>query len=206
VPVDRLRWSPISGHARSEFDTKAGAICLQLMAVVTWTQRQQHRHQTVLGPLGFSKTVGVAQTGRGRGRQRSADPGGRSLNTNRTVPHSQWTPRCAARGSSAGGRDRARWLVHRQHAACGHPGRSLSASHRAGRERSLPIHPQPAYLGFALAYAGISLLAGGRWPLVFLPGVLGGIDRGVIAREEAYLQERFGAPYRHYRSRVRRWL
>ncbi|HVA89888.1 MAG TPA: isoprenylcysteine carboxylmethyltransferase family protein [Chloroflexota bacterium] len=64
----------------------------------------------------------------------------------------------------------------------------------------------PAYLGFALAYAGISLLAGGRWPLVFLPGVLGGIDRGVMAREEAYLQERFGAPYRDYRSRVRRWL
>jgi protein-S-isoprenylcysteine O-methyltransferase Ste14 len=64
----------------------------------------------------------------------------------------------------------------------------------------------PGYLGFALTYAGISLLAGGRWPLVFLPGVLVVIDRGVIAREEAYLQERFRLPYRDYRSRVRRWL
>jgi protein-S-isoprenylcysteine O-methyltransferase Ste14 len=64
----------------------------------------------------------------------------------------------------------------------------------------------PGYLGFALTYAGISLLAGGRWPLVFLPGVLVVIDRGVIAREEACLQERFGLPYRDYRSRVRRWL
>jgi protein-S-isoprenylcysteine O-methyltransferase Ste14 len=64
----------------------------------------------------------------------------------------------------------------------------------------------PAYLGFALIYAGISLLAGGRWPMVFLPGVLGAIDRGVIAREEAYLEERFGSPYSEYRSRVRRWL
>jgi protein-S-isoprenylcysteine O-methyltransferase Ste14 len=58
----------------------------------------------------------------------------------------------------------------------------------------------------ALAYAGISLLAGGRWPVVFLPGVLWAIDRGVIVREEAYLQEHFGPPYRDYRSRVRRWL
>jgi protein-S-isoprenylcysteine O-methyltransferase Ste14 len=64
----------------------------------------------------------------------------------------------------------------------------------------------PGYLGFALTYAGISLLTGGRWPLVFLPGVLGVIDRGVIAREESYLEERFGDPYRDYRSRVRRWL
>jgi protein-S-isoprenylcysteine O-methyltransferase Ste14 len=64
----------------------------------------------------------------------------------------------------------------------------------------------PGYLGFALTYAGISLLAGGRWPLVFLPGVLGVIDRGVIAREETYLEMRFGQLYRDYRSRVRRWL
>jgi protein-S-isoprenylcysteine O-methyltransferase Ste14 len=64
----------------------------------------------------------------------------------------------------------------------------------------------PGYLGFALTYAGISLLAGGRWPLVLLPGVLGAIDRGVIAREETYLEERFGDLYRKYRSRVRRWL
>jgi protein-S-isoprenylcysteine O-methyltransferase Ste14 len=64
----------------------------------------------------------------------------------------------------------------------------------------------PAYLGFTLAYAGIGLLAGGRWPLVFLPGVLAVINHGVIQREEAYLEQRFEGPYLDYRSRVRRWL
>jgi protein-S-isoprenylcysteine O-methyltransferase Ste14 len=64
----------------------------------------------------------------------------------------------------------------------------------------------PAYLGFTFVYAGISLLANGRWPLVFLPGVLAVINHGVIQREEAYLEKRFGSPYRDYRSRVRRWL
>jgi protein-S-isoprenylcysteine O-methyltransferase Ste14 len=28
----------------------------------------------------------------------------------------------------------------------------------------------------------------------------------VIAREEPYLEARFGEPYRAYKSRVRRWL
>ncbi len=64
----------------------------------------------------------------------------------------------------------------------------------------------PGYLGMALMYGGISLLSGGRWSLLFFPGVLAGINRGVIDREEAYLDQRFGARYRDYRSRVRRWI
>jgi len=32
------------------------------------------------------------------------------------------------------------------------------------------------------------------------------VDRGVIAREERYLEQRFGKPYLDYRGRVRRWL
>jgi len=32
------------------------------------------------------------------------------------------------------------------------------------------------------------------------------VDRSVIAREEAYLQRRFGSDYRRYCERVRRWL
>lgn len=64
----------------------------------------------------------------------------------------------------------------------------------------------PAYLGMALLYSGISLLRGALWPFVSLPAVLGAVDRGVIEREERYLSERFGAPYIEYQARVRRWI
>ncbi len=64
----------------------------------------------------------------------------------------------------------------------------------------------PAYVGLTLTYLGLTLLAGGRWALVLLPGVLVAVDRGVIQREERYLEKQFGANYREYRRRVRRWL
>lgn len=64
----------------------------------------------------------------------------------------------------------------------------------------------PGYLGLALTYLGGSLLANRRWPLVFLPAILLAIDRGVIRREEQYLDKRFGSAYIDYLRRVRRWL
>ncbi|MFZ0217775.1 MAG: isoprenylcysteine carboxylmethyltransferase family protein [Candidatus Dormiibacterota bacterium] len=64
----------------------------------------------------------------------------------------------------------------------------------------------PGYLGMGLIYSGLSLLTGGRWPLLLLPGVLLVVDRGVIQREERYLGSRFGSPYADYRARVRRWV
>jgi protein-S-isoprenylcysteine O-methyltransferase Ste14 len=64
----------------------------------------------------------------------------------------------------------------------------------------------PAYLCMALVYSGVSLLAGAGLPLVMLPGVVALVDQGVVRREEAFLEERFGAAYRDYRARVRRWL
>ncbi len=64
----------------------------------------------------------------------------------------------------------------------------------------------PAYVGLTLGYAGVALLAGGRWPWLFLPGVLAVVKRGVIEREERYLEERFGPDYQDYRRRVRRWV
>ncbi len=64
----------------------------------------------------------------------------------------------------------------------------------------------PGYTGFALIYTGVSLAGNRRWPLVFLPGVIAAVDRGVIRREEAYLSDRFGEEYEEYRRRVRRWV
>jgi protein-S-isoprenylcysteine O-methyltransferase Ste14 len=64
----------------------------------------------------------------------------------------------------------------------------------------------PGYLGMAIAYAGIAVVTGWLWALVPLAAVLVVIDRGVIAREERYLEWKFGGEYRRYRDRTRRWL
>jgi protein-S-isoprenylcysteine O-methyltransferase Ste14 len=64
----------------------------------------------------------------------------------------------------------------------------------------------PAYVGMALVYLGIALLSQALWVLVPLPFVLAIIDRGVIAREERYLERKFGQEYLDYKGRVRRWV
>jgi protein-S-isoprenylcysteine O-methyltransferase Ste14 len=64
----------------------------------------------------------------------------------------------------------------------------------------------PIYLGMTLLYTGITILANTLWPILLLPGVLFVMTRGVIEREEAYLEQKFGQPYLAYKARVRRWL
>ncbi len=64
----------------------------------------------------------------------------------------------------------------------------------------------PMYLGMTLLYLGITVWMNTPWPLFALPVILIAMNRGVIAREEAYLDRTFGEPYRAYRARVRRWL
>jgi protein-S-isoprenylcysteine O-methyltransferase Ste14 len=64
----------------------------------------------------------------------------------------------------------------------------------------------PMYVGLAVVYSGVALLAGTWWPFALLPFVLLAVDRLVIAREEPYLARTFGADYDAYRRRVRRWL
>jgi protein-S-isoprenylcysteine O-methyltransferase Ste14 len=44
------------------------------------------------------------------------------------------------------------------------------------------------------------------WPLMTLVPFALVIRYGLITREEAYLERKFGDVYRHYRARVRRWL
>jgi protein-S-isoprenylcysteine O-methyltransferase Ste14 len=64
----------------------------------------------------------------------------------------------------------------------------------------------PGYLGMALTYAGIAVTTGALWAFVPLVAALLLIDRGVISREERYLEGKFGEQYRSYRARTRRWL
>lgn len=64
----------------------------------------------------------------------------------------------------------------------------------------------PLYLGMTLLYIGIMFLVNSLWPMLILPFVLGLMNLGVIAREERYLERKFGAQYLDYKQRVRRWL
>jgi protein-S-isoprenylcysteine O-methyltransferase Ste14 len=64
----------------------------------------------------------------------------------------------------------------------------------------------PIYLAFILIYIGLTLVFNTIWPLLILPGVLVVMIKGVIEREERYLERKFGAAYRHYKAQTRRWL
>lgn len=64
----------------------------------------------------------------------------------------------------------------------------------------------PIYLALALMYVGVSLFFNTLWPFLLLPLVLIVIQRGVIDREERYLEGKFGGDYIDYKTRVRRWL
>jgi len=64
----------------------------------------------------------------------------------------------------------------------------------------------PMYVGLSLCYLGAALLVNSIWPLLLFPALIVLVQRWVIAPEEAYLERKFGAEYRAYRARVRRWL
>ena len=64
----------------------------------------------------------------------------------------------------------------------------------------------PAYLSMTTIYAGIAALARASWAFLLLPVALGVIRRGVIEREERYLERKFGEEYLAYKAGVRRWI
>ena len=64
----------------------------------------------------------------------------------------------------------------------------------------------PIYLGMFLSLIGLAIAFDNLWLLMMLVPFALIIRYGVVAREEAYLERKFGDVYRGYRSRVRRWL
>jgi protein-S-isoprenylcysteine O-methyltransferase Ste14 len=64
----------------------------------------------------------------------------------------------------------------------------------------------PIYLGMFLGLIGLAIAFDNLWLLMTLVPFTLVIRYGVVAREEAYLERKFGDVYRGYRSRVRRWL
>jgi protein-S-isoprenylcysteine O-methyltransferase Ste14 len=64
----------------------------------------------------------------------------------------------------------------------------------------------PIYIGFVLIYFGIAILATSVWMLFLLPIVLVVLQKGVVTREESYLERKFGEDYAKYKARVPRWL
>ncbi len=64
----------------------------------------------------------------------------------------------------------------------------------------------PMYLSMTALFAGAALLANAAWTLLLLPVMVLALDLGMIRREEAYLEQKFGKDYLRYKNRVHRWL
>ena len=64
----------------------------------------------------------------------------------------------------------------------------------------------PIYLGMFLGLIGLAIAFDNLWLLMMLVPFALVIRYGVVAREETYLERKFGDVYRRYRARVRRWL
>ncbi len=83
------------------------------------------------------------------------------------------------------------------------PGEPATALVTAGPYR---FTRNPIYIGFVLVYFGLSIVLTSMWVLLLLFPTLVILHRGVVKREEAYLERKFGDAYRAYKARVPRWL
>ena len=64
----------------------------------------------------------------------------------------------------------------------------------------------PMYLSFSFMQVGIAFLVNSAWVLILLVPVLVLVRYAVIAREERYLEVKFGEEYLSYKRSVRRWF
>ena len=104
-------------------------------------------------------------------------------------------------------------------ASLGFAGWAALAFHRAGT----PIQPNrpttafitsgpfaysrnPMYLSMTAFLFGLAFFADSLWFFLAIPVAMIAVTHLAIAPEEAYLEAKFGDPYRDYRSKVRRWI
>ena len=64
----------------------------------------------------------------------------------------------------------------------------------------------PLYLGMAIIQLGIAAAVDGIWIAVLVIPTIAVLNAGVIAREERYLEQKFGEEYLAYKAAVRRWV
>jgi len=64
----------------------------------------------------------------------------------------------------------------------------------------------PMYVAITLLYLGIASLVNTLWLVLLLVPLMVVIQRGVVAREERYLERKFGDEYLRYKRQVRRWV
>ena len=68
------------------------------------------------------------------------------------------------------------------------------------------VSRNPMYLGLLCLYLAAAFWLNMVWALVLIPIVIGIMQRMVIEKEERYLEQQFGEPYRQYKAHVRRWI
>jgi protein-S-isoprenylcysteine O-methyltransferase Ste14 len=64
----------------------------------------------------------------------------------------------------------------------------------------------PLYLAMMMLYLGIGSLRNSRWHWLLALPTTAALQTAVIAREEVYLERKFGADYLDYKVHVRRWI
>ncbi|MCH7631250.1 MAG: isoprenylcysteine carboxylmethyltransferase family protein [Proteobacteria bacterium] len=64
----------------------------------------------------------------------------------------------------------------------------------------------PGYMALTALHMGLAIKFSLNWPLAMVVLAILVMDRYVIPREEAHLEEIFGDEYRAYKAKVRRWF
>jgi protein-S-isoprenylcysteine O-methyltransferase Ste14 len=95
------------------------------------------------------------------------------------------------------------FLAFRHHRTTILPHRGADSLITAG---PFAVSRNPIYLAEAVLLAGLALVNGAIWYLVVIPPFMLAVTRLAIVREEAHLEARFGAAWRDYAARVRRWI